>query len=111
AAVASTSGSVTGVCTKADEMGARAVVKAAGTWAAEVARRASIELPMQPLRRHIFVTEPVPRLDEDFPLTIEFATGLYGHRESGGVLLGMADPNEKPAFDDSVNWDFMPTVV
>src|SRR5438128_754396 len=95
----------------ADEIGARTVVNAAGPWAAEVAKLASIELPIQPLRRHIFVTEPVPGLDEDFPLTIEFATGLYGHRESGGVLLGMADPNEKPAFDDSVNWDFMPAVV
>ena len=57
------------------------------------------------------MTEIVPGLDREFPLTIEFATGLYAHRESGGVLLGMADPNEKPAFDDSVNWDFMPTVV
>ena len=57
------------------------------------------------------MTEPVAGLDEDFPLTIEFATGLYAHRESGGVLLGMADPNEKPGFDDGVNWDFMPTVV
>jgi len=79
--------------------------------AAEVAKLASVDLPIQPLRRHIFVTEAVPGLDEDFPLTIEFATGLYAHRESGGVLLGMADPNEKPAFDDSVNWDFMPAVV
>src|SRR5206468_2514262 len=87
------------------------VVNAGGPWAAEVAKLAGVELPIQPLRRHIFVTEAVPGLDEDFPLTIEFATGLYAHRESGGVLLGMADPNEKPAFDDSVNWDFMPAVV
>src|SRR5438093_1558598 len=48
---------------------------------------------------------------DDFPLTIEFASGLYAHRESGGVLLGMADPDEKPGFDDSVNPDFMPAVV
>ena len=110
-AIACTNGRVTGVRTKADEIGARTVVNAAGPWAAEVAKLASVELPIQPLRRHIFVTEPVPGLGEDFPLTIEFATGLYAHRESGGVLLGMADPNEKPAFDDSVNWDFMPAVV
>src|SRR5207237_8324844 len=99
------------VLTKADEIGALTVVNASGPWAAAVAKLASIELPIQPLRRHIFVTEPVPGLDEDFPLTIEFATGLYGHRESGGVLLGMAEPNEKTAFDDSGNWDLMPTVV
>jgi len=82
---------VVGVRAGDDEIAAPAVVDAAGPWAAEVAKLADIDLPIQPLRRHIFVTEIVP--------------------ESGGVLLGMADPNEKPAFDDSVNWDFMPTVV
>jgi sarcosine oxidase subunit beta len=72
---------------------------------------AGLDLPVSPLRRHIFVTAPVPGLDHEFPLTIEFASGLYFHRESGGVLLGMADPNDGPSFDDSVNWDFLPTVV
>jgi glycine/D-amino acid oxidase-like deaminating enzyme len=104
-------GRVAGVRAGDDEIAAPTVVDAAGPWAAEVAKLASIDLPIQPIRRHIFVTETVPGLDRDFPLTIEFASGLYAHRESGGVLLGMADPNEKPAFDDSVNWDFMPTVV
>jgi sarcosine oxidase subunit beta len=110
-AISCTNGRVTGVRTKREEIEARTIVNAAGPWAAQVAKLAGLELPIQPLRRHIFVTEPVPGLDDDFPLTIEFATGLYAHRESGGVLLGMADPNEKPGFDDSVNWDFMPAVV
>jgi sarcosine oxidase subunit beta len=99
------------VDTRADRYAARYVVDAAGPWAGRVAKLAGIDLPIEPLRRHIFVTEAVPGLDSDFPLTIEFATGLYAHRESGGVLLGMADPNERPSFDDSVNPDFMPTVV
>jgi sarcosine oxidase subunit beta len=110
-AISRASGRVTGVHTKDEEIGALIVVNAAGPWAAHVAKLAGVDLPIQPLRRHIFVTDSVPGLGEDFPLTIEFATGLYAHRESGGVLLGMADPNEKPGFDDSVNWDFMPTVV
>ena len=110
-AITCASGRVTGVRTKDGEIAARTIVNAAGPWAAQIAKLVGIDLPIQPLRRHIFVTEAVPGLDDDFPLTIEFATGLYAHRESGGVLLGMADPNEKPAFDDSVNWDFMPAVV
>ena len=110
-AISSGGGRVTGVRTNDEQIGARTVVNAAGPWAGEVAKLAGIELPIEPLRRHIFVTEAVPGLEEDFPLTIEFASGLYAHRESGGVLLGMADPNEKPGFDDSVNSDFMPTVV
>jgi sarcosine oxidase subunit beta len=57
------------------------------------------------------VTDPVPGLDRDFPLTVEFASSLYFHRESGGVLMGMADPTDGPGFDASVNWDFLPTLV
>jgi len=57
------------------------------------------------------VTDPVPGLDREFPLTVEFASGLYFHRESGGVLMGMADPTDGPGFDASVNWDFLPTLV
>ena len=87
------------------------VIDAAGAWAGEVGRLAGADLPIVPLRRQIFVTERVPDLDREFPLTIEFASGLYMHRESGGVLLGMADPNDRPGFDESVNWDFLPDVV
>ena len=87
------------------------VIDAAGAWAGEVGRLAGADLPIVPLRRQIFVTERVPDLDREFPLTIEFASGLYMHRESGGVLLGMADPKDRPGFDESVNWDFMPDVV
>ncbi|HEY8825802.1 MAG TPA: FAD-binding oxidoreductase, partial [Candidatus Limnocylindria bacterium] len=110
-AISSSRGRVSGVRTKTEEIDARTVVNAAGPWAGQVAKLAGIDLPIEPLRRHIFVTEAVPGLDEDFPLTIEFASGLYAHRESGGVLLGMADQKEKPGFDDTVNQDFMPAVV
>jgi sarcosine oxidase subunit beta len=104
-------GHVAGVRTTSDDVSAPIVVNAAGPWAGEVAKLAGVELPIAPLRRHIFVTEPVDGVDADFPLTIEFASGLYAHRESGGVLFGMADPDESVAFDESVNWDFMPKVV
>jgi sarcosine oxidase subunit beta len=87
------------------------VVNAAGAWGRQVGAMAGLDLPIAPLRRHIFVTGPVEGLDREFPLTIEFASGLYFHRESGGVLLGMPDPADPPRFDDSVNWDFLPTIV
>ncbi|HET8568534.1 MAG TPA: FAD-dependent oxidoreductase [Candidatus Limnocylindria bacterium] len=87
------------------------VIDAAGPWGAGVAKLAGVDLPIAPLRRHIFVTQRVPGFDREIPLTIEFATGLYMHRESGGVLLGMGDPKDGPGFDDSVNWDFLPEIV
>lgn len=104
-------GRVTGVRTARGRIATETVVDAAGPWGAQVAALAGVDLPITPLRRQIFVTDPVPGLDRDFPLTVEMATSFYCHRESGGVLMGMADPADKPGFDDSVNWDFLPTLV
>ncbi|HVR87955.1 MAG TPA: FAD-binding oxidoreductase [Candidatus Limnocylindria bacterium] len=87
------------------------VVNAAGAWAGNVGALVGLSLPITPLRRQIFVTDPVPGLERDFPLTVEFESGLYFHRESGGVLMGMADPRDRPGFDDSLNWDFLPSLV
>ena len=102
---------IAAVRTAKAEIACRTIVNAAGAWAAEVGRLAGIDLPIKPLRRQIFVTDPVPGLEREFPLTVEFATSLYFHRESGGVLMGMADPTDGPGFDGSVNWDFLPTLV
>ncbi len=104
-------GRVVAVRAAGDRIACPTVVNAAGAWGAKIGAMAGLTLPIVPLRRHIFVTAPVPGLDHEYPLTIEFASGLYFHRESGGVLLGMADPADGPSFDDSVNWDFLPTVV
>ncbi len=104
-------GRVTAVRAGGERIGCGTVVDAAGPWSAEVGRLAGVDVPVRPLRRHIFITEPVPGLDREFPLTIDFANGLYMHRESGGVLLGMADPSDRPGFVQTVNADFLPTVV
>jgi sarcosine oxidase subunit beta len=104
-------GHVSAVRTPARTIATPTVVDAAGPWAGAVGKLAGVELPITPLRRQVFVTDPVPGLSERFPMTVEMATSFYFHRESGGVLMGMADPADRPGFDDSVNWDFLPTVV
>ena len=106
-----TRGRVAGIRVGDERIGCGTVVDAAGPWAAQVGAMVGIDLPIRPLRRHIFVTGPVPGLEREFPLTIEFATTLYMHRGSGGVLLGMADPSDAAGFRDGVNWDFLPQVV
>jgi len=87
------------------------VIDAAGAWAPQVARMVGLDMPIRPLRRHIFITDDAAGLDHPIPLTIEFASSLYMHRESGGILLGMADPDEPPSYNETVNWDFLPAVV
>lgn len=87
------------------------LIVAAGAWTAPVAAMAGVDVPIVPLRRQILVTDRIAGFDHPFPLTVEFATGLYMHRESGGVLLGMADPADGPGYNETVNWDFLATVI
>ena len=77
----------------------RAVVCAAGVWSPELARTVGVELPVQPYLREVGFTGPVAELPEHVPLTIDFSTGFYFHREGPGLLFGMADPHQPPGFD------------
>jgi sarcosine oxidase, subunit beta len=78
---------------------AQTVVCAAGVWSPELARRVGVELPVQPYVREVGFTGPVEDLPERIPLTIDFSTGFYFHREGPGLLFGMADREQPPGFD------------
>lgn len=102
-------GKVAGVLTDRGEIAAPVVVNAAGPWAGEVGRMAGVDIPIVPVRRQIVVTGPIPEIPPDFPFIIDFATGLYFHREGLGVLTGMANPDEPVSFDQSVDetWELV----
>lgn len=87
------------------------IVDAAGAWAAQVAALAGVAIPITPHRRTIFVTEPFDGLPARFPMVIDFATGFYFHRESGGILMGMPPREEVDGFREDVDWDVLPAVV
>jgi sarcosine oxidase, subunit beta len=95
------------VRTSAGEIHAGAVVNAAGPQAAAVGHMLGLDLPIVPLRRQMLVTTPLPEVRPDFPFVIDFATGLYFHREGPGILTGMANHDEPPGEDESVdlNWE------
>ena len=44
-------------------------------------------------------------------MVIDFESTFYFHREGGGLLFGMGDPDEQPGFDTTVRWDFLPKVI
>jgi sarcosine oxidase subunit beta len=67
---------------------------------------AGIEIPVLPLRRQMFTTNPLKEVPEDFPFVIDFAKSLYFHREGEGLLIGMSNQEEKPGFDQNVDEDF-----
>ena len=104
-------GRVTGVRTTSGTISAPMVVNAAGPHAAEVAAWAGVDLPVKAVRRHCFTTEPLPMARESLPMIVDMKSGVYMHRESGGLLLGYANPEEPEGFNLSVNWDLLERIV
>jgi sarcosine oxidase subunit beta len=99
-------GRVTGVETNRGTIASEIVVNAAGPYAAEIGAMAGVALPVRPLRRQIFTTQPLPWLPHDFPMVVDVGTGVYMHKESGGLLLGLADNDEPPSYHTNIDLDF-----
>ncbi|WP_371600197.1 NAD(P)/FAD-dependent oxidoreductase [Streptomyces sp. NBC_00564] len=89
---------ITAVVTSRGRIETDTVVCAAGAWSRAIGAMVGVDLPVEPLRRQIAVTEPVPGLPPDLPMTIDFTSSLYFHTEGPGLLLGMSDPDETPGF-------------
>jgi len=92
----------------AQSVRAETVICAAGAWSGEVGSWVTTDLPVTPLRRQIVVTEPISDLPAVLPMTIDFSTTLYFHREGLGLLIGMSDPEETPGFRLSRSSDWLP---
>lgn len=77
-----------------------------GAWTRRVAGMCGVDVPIDPIRRQIIVTDEFREIADPFPMTVDLSTTLYFHRESSGVLIGMSDHSESAGFDDSFNEDF-----
>jgi glycine/D-amino acid oxidase-like deaminating enzyme len=64
------------------------VVCCAGMWSSEVGRLAGVELPVTGEARHMWFTPEDGGLPDRLPLTIDFSTGFYFHREGPGLAFG-----------------------
>ncbi len=104
-------GRVRAVLTSAGRIETRAVVNAAGPHARNVASWAGVDLPVHPLRRHIFTTRPLDWISVRFPMVVDFGSGVYMHHESGGMLMGLGNKEEPYGFNEDVNWDFLERVI
>ena len=110
-------GRVRAVRTSRGPVATRAVVNAAGAWAAEVARLAKVEIPVAPLRRQIVCVRPREPLPEGTPMVIDFSDGFHFRavvtdgRWRPEVLLAWPDPAEPAGFDDGLDPSFVPKLL
>lgn len=78
-------------------------VNCAGPYAAEIGRLAGVDIPVVALKRQICKTAPLPWVRPDLPMIVDIGSGLYMHKESGGMLMGWADPGTAPGYDQSTD--------
>lgn len=94
-------GRVRGVkLTNGTELRAKYVVNSAGAWGTRLARTAGIELPVDPVRRQVFVLQTATTPTEIYPLTV-FPSGLYLIQEHGSQFMC-----GKSFDDDPVGFNF-----
>jgi sarcosine oxidase subunit beta len=109
-------GRIAAVRTSHGDIATSTVICAAGAWSAAIAAYAGVELPIEPLRRQILVTEPLPdSLHDQFPdgqaMTIDAETTFYWHREGPGVLYGMSFRDETPGFKLDYTDEWLPALA
>jgi sarcosine oxidase subunit beta len=103
-------GRVRAVDTSAGRIETGAIVNAAGPWAGLVGRLAGVEVPVEPYRRTIFVSEPFNLLPARFPLIMDLHVGWAFKRE-GPALYMTGTKDDRPSFDLRPDWNGLATVA
>jgi sarcosine oxidase, subunit beta len=104
-------GEIRSVITSRGAIETGVVLCAAGAWSRACGEMVGVDLPVTPLRRQVLFTEPMPELPPQFPMTIDFATSFYFHREGPGALMGMAAPGEQSGFEVEDNDNLIPALL
>jgi len=105
------SGKITHVITPHGDIEADTIVNAAGPHAKVIGEMAGVDIPIEPIRRMITTTADLDFVSDRFPMVVDVTTGLYMHREGNGLLIGLANKDEKPGFDETIDTDFLDTML
>jgi len=99
-------GRIVRVRTSRGDVAPGTVVNAAGAWSREIARMAGVELPNQPIRHEIAITEPVEFFMDVMVISIH--NGIYfSQTKEGQIIGGIGDPEEKPGYNISSSLRFL----
>ena len=102
---------VTAVVTPAGRIETPLVVNAAGPQASLVGRMVGLDLPVDPRRRHIFVTGEFSGVRHPMPLVIDRGSGFYCRSEQRQILMSAGDVGATTEFTATVDWRVLDQAV
>jgi len=81
-------GRVQAVQTPQETIHTHVVINAAGAYAALIARLAGIaDLPVYPVRRQLYLTEPYTDMSDTVPMVVDLSTGFHFRRRADRLLI------------------------
>ncbi len=91
--VRTTGDTVTGVHTEHGDITCDVVVDAAGAWLRAVAALTGARVPVVPTRHQLMITQPIPGVQPNQPITRVIDTNVYVRPDEGGLMLGGYEPH------------------
>lgn len=104
--VARTRDRVTGVVTHRGTISCEVVVLAAGIWSRQFGDTIGVRVPLQAAEHYYLITEPFEGVHPDLPVLEDPATYGYFREETGGLLVGLFEPEAAPWHPDAIPTDF-----
>ncbi len=104
-------GKVSGVKTPDGDISTELIIDAAGPQSKLIGDMAGIKIPIEPYRRQIVTSGELDFIPATMPMVVDVSSGLYCHKESKGLLMGWADPDVEPGFDESQDPDYNDNIL
>ena len=91
---------IVGVQTKTGKIDCEYVVIATGMWSRQIGEDIGVSIPLYPNEHFYIITEPLDKLPKNLPVLRDYNSCLYLKEDAGKMLVGIFEPNAKPAFKD-----------
>ena len=91
---------IIGVQTKLGKIECEYVVIATGMWSRQIGEDIGVSIPLYPNEHFYIITEPLDKLPKNLPVLRDYNSCLYLKEDAGKMLVGIFEPNAKPAFKD-----------
>ncbi|SUZ89977.1 uncharacterized protein METZ01_LOCUS42831 [marine metagenome] len=89
---------IEGVETDQGKIDCKYIVLASGMWSRQIASEVNVSVPLYPDEHFYILTEPLENLDKALPVLRDYNHCLYVKEDAGKFLVGIFEPNAKPAF-------------
>ncbi len=94
-------GKIVGVDTTRGRIDCEYVVLASGMWSRQIAEDINVSVPLYPNEHFYIITEPIKNLPKNLPVLRDYNACLYLKEDAGKMLVGIFEPNAKPAFKET----------